>query len=54
MGLAQPLPHPVSHPIVHLGARFRRFLASRLPERDVTLLTQRNVYILPTPPGFTL
>jgi len=54
VGLAQPLPHPASHPIAHLRARFHRFLASRLPERDITLLTQRNVYILPTPAGFML
>jgi uncharacterized protein (DUF58 family) len=54
MDLARPLPHPVSHPFAHLRARFRRYLESRLPERDITLLTQRNVYILPTRPGFML
>jgi len=32
--------------------RFRAWLRSRLPARDSMLLTQRNIYILPTPAGF--
>lgn len=35
-------------------ARFRRWWQSRLPLQDSTTLTQRNVYILPTGPGFML
>lgn len=34
--------------------RFRRWWQQRLPLADATLLTQRNVYILPTAPGFML
>ncbi len=34
--------------------RFRRWWQSRLPLRDSLVLTQRNVYILPTRPGFML
>ena len=54
MDLAQPLPHPLRSPFAHARARFRQWFTSRLPRRDVTLLTQRNVYILPTRPGFML
>ena len=54
MALAQPFPHPLRHPVRHLQARFRRWLQSRLTPRDVMLLTQRNVYILPTRPGLML
>ncbi len=54
MALAQPFPHPVRHPVRHLQARFRRWLQNRLTPRDVMLLTQRNVYILPTRPGLML
>ena len=54
MALAQPLPHPLRHPVRHLQARFIRWLQSRLTPRDVMLLTQRNVYILPTRPGLML
>ena len=35
-------------------ARFQRWFQSRLPLSDSITLTQRNVYILPTWPGFTL
>ena len=35
-------------------ARLRRYWVERLPPRDVMHLTQRNVYILPTRPGFML
>ena len=34
--------------------RFRRWWQQRLPLADATMLTQRNVYILPTAPGFML
>jgi uncharacterized protein (DUF58 family) len=34
--------------------RFQRWFEGRLPLGDVTTLTQRNVYILPTRPGFML
>jgi len=54
MDLAQPLPHPVLRPLAHVRARFRRWWRSRLQHRDAMLLTQRNVYILPTRPGFML
>jgi uncharacterized protein (DUF58 family) len=36
------------------GAIFQRWLESRLPLCDSMTLTQRNVYILPTGPGFML
>jgi uncharacterized protein (DUF58 family) len=54
MDLAPRLPHPLWRPVAHVRARFRHWFASRLPRRDVLLLTQRNVYILPTRPGFML
>ncbi len=54
MNLAQALPHPVWRPLAHVRARFHRWLQTRLPERDISLLTQRNVYILPTRAGFML
>ena len=34
--------------------RFQRWLQARLPLSDSIMLTQRNVYILPTRPGFML
>ncbi len=34
--------------------RFRRWFEARLPLKDSILLTQKNVYILPTAPGFML
>ncbi|MFZ3128428.1 MAG: DUF58 domain-containing protein, partial [Rhodoferax sp.] len=37
-----------------LRKRFQVWFQSRIPLRDSTLLTQRNVYILPTAPGFML
>ena len=37
-----------------LRARFQRWFQSRLPLSDSIALTQRNVYILPTWPGFML
>lgn len=42
------------HPLALLRTRFRRWFEARLPVSDVTTLTQRNVYILPTGPGFML
>jgi uncharacterized protein (DUF58 family) len=48
------LPNPVFHPVAHLRARLQRFWISRLTPRDSTTLTQRNVYILPTRPGWML
>ncbi len=49
-----PLPHPLRRPVAYLRARLRLWWQSRLPPQDTTLLTQRNVYILPTQPGFML
>ena len=54
MDQAAPLPHPVRRPVAHLRARFRHWFQARLPRQDITVLTQRNVYIVPTRPGFML
>jgi uncharacterized protein (DUF58 family) len=54
MDLAQPFPRFLRHPGRHVQARFRHWLQARLTPRDVLLLTQRNVYILPTRPGLML
>ena len=48
------LPNPLLHPLQHLRARINRFWLSRLQPQDSTTLTQRNVYILPTRPGWML
>ena len=48
------LPHPLLHPRAHLRARINRFWISRHPPADSSTLTQRNVYILPTPAGWML
>lgn len=57
------LPHQAStrpartdwlNPFAFIRARFRRWWQSRLRPQDVVTLTQRNVYILPTRPGFML
>ena len=48
------LPNALLHPLGHMRARLERFWHSRLVPRDSTLLTQRNVYILPTGPGWML
>ena len=51
------LPHDVAakprwfNPVGLVRARFRRWLQSRLPRTDTLLLTQGNVYILPTRAG---
>ncbi|MEY4883440.1 MAG: hypothetical protein RIS34_1294 [Pseudomonadota bacterium] len=44
----------VWNPITLVQVRFRQWWQARLPLRDTTTLTQRNVYILPTRPGFML
>jgi len=41
-------------PAAFVQARFRRWWQARLPLSDTLTLTQRNVYILPTRPGFML
>jgi uncharacterized protein (DUF58 family) len=40
------------NPATFARRRFRAWLQSRLPRNDTLLLTQGNVYILPTPAGF--
>lgn len=42
------------NPVAAIRKRFQAWWQSRLPLRDNTTLTQRNVYILPTRPGFML
>ena len=42
------------NPFALLRARFQRWWQARIQFTDTTLLTQRNVYILPTAPGFML
>jgi len=42
------------NPVALVRVRFQRWWQARLPLRDSTTLTQRNVYILPTGPGFML
>ncbi|HSI52777.1 MAG: DUF58 domain-containing protein [Ramlibacter sp.] len=42
------------NPISFARGRFRQWWQSRLPLSDTLTLTQRNVYILPTRPGFML
>ena len=48
------LPNPLLHPAKHVRARINKFWTSRLKPTDSTTLTQRNVYILPTRPGWML
>ena len=50
MSSAFALPNPLGF----VRARFQRWWQSKLPYTDSTTLTQRNVYILPTRPGFML
>ena len=52
--MAAAFPPVFWQPLAHLRARLRRYWLERVPPRDVLLLTQRNVYILPTRPGFML
>jgi uncharacterized protein (DUF58 family) len=42
------------NPVTLVRRRFQAWWQARLPLSDTTTLTQRNVYILPTRPGFTL
>ncbi len=42
------------NPFTFARGRFRQWWQSRLPLSDTLTLTQRNVYILPTRPGFML
>ena len=51
---AAALPNALLHPLRYVRARFQRWWQSKLPLQDSMLLTQRNVYILPTGPGFML
>ena len=41
----------LKHPVSWVRQRFRTWLQQRLPRTDTLLLTQRNVYILPTRAG---
>ncbi|MBC7706132.1 MAG: DUF58 domain-containing protein [Rhodoferax sp.] len=52
--MATALPHLLLHPVGHVRGRFRLWWQARAPLRDSTVLTQRNVYILPTRAGFML
>jgi uncharacterized protein (DUF58 family) len=45
---------PAWNPAVWTRQRFRQWWQARLPLSDTITLTQRNVYILPTRPGFML
>ncbi len=45
---------PVLPPLGFFHARLQRWWQSRLPLTDTTLLTQRNVYILPTRAGWMM
>ena len=42
------------NPLTFVRGRFRQWWQARLPLSDTITLTQRNVYILPTRPGFML
>lgn len=42
------------NPLGYVRRRFRQWWQARLPLADTITLTQRNVYILPTRPGFML
>jgi uncharacterized protein (DUF58 family) len=42
------------NPLALARSRLRRWFHNRLPSTDTLLLTQRNVYILPTRPGWML
>jgi uncharacterized protein (DUF58 family) len=49
---ATPPRWPLLQPVTWLGKRFQRWLGARVAPTDTLLLTQRNVYILPTRAGF--
>ena len=42
------------NPLAAVRRRFQTWWQARLPRKDSTTLTQRNVYILPTRPGLML
>jgi uncharacterized protein (DUF58 family) len=44
----------VLNPVAYARAQFREWWQARLPLSDSIALTQRNVYILPTRPGFMM
>jgi hypothetical protein len=44
----------VLNPFSFARRKFRQWWQARLPLSDTLTLTQRNVYILPTRPGFML
>ena len=48
------LPSPTRTARTWLRARLRRWMEARLTRQDTQALTQRNVYILPTPAGWML
>jgi uncharacterized protein (DUF58 family) len=48
------LPNPALHPIKHVRSRIDRFWLTRHKPSDSSTLTQRNVYIVPTRPGWML
>ena len=48
------MPIAAFHPLAFVRQRFRQWWQARLPLADTLTLTQRNVYILPTRPGFML
>ena len=43
--------HPLFHPLAAIRQRFRAWWLRRLPRTDTQLLTQGNIYILPTGAG---
>jgi uncharacterized protein (DUF58 family) len=49
---ATPPRWPLLQPATGLGKHFQRWLGARVAPTDTLLLTQRNVYILPTRAGF--
>ena len=51
---AQHRRHFVINPVKYAKRQFREWWQARLPLSDTTTLTQRNVYILPTRPGFMM
>ena len=54
LSATRELPSVLQRPVAHVRARMQRWWQARLPLSDSTTLTQRNVYILPTWPGFML
>ena len=54
MALALPRAAAALNPLPPLRRRFQRWWQARLPLSDTLALTQRNVYILPTGPGWML